>query len=488
MNKLFLLLLLHILLFFNSFSQVCDCEKTFQWMIQTFEKNDAGFQYIIHKNGIDDYDRHTKQYIAKVKNVHLASVCQTLLTEWLHYFRPGHIGFYVKEPQADQSVNTEATIRNRFKNTATVNLNEEELKTLLEKKKNKLPIEGIWSSKGYRIGIVREEKPDTHFIAFILKADSVYWMPKQIKAKLKPVDKNHHFSVEYYKKDHSIEITKAELVTISGSLLNLYNTYWIREYPKVTLSQKENLLIKTNSAEIPFIEKLSEKTLYLRIPSFRMEEKKNIDSILALYDKQITTTVNLIIDIRNGTGGSDQSYRKLLPYLYTQAFRQIGVQLYATELSAQGYDKYASLFTDSETVKDCRSVATRMRANLGRFIDQSDHKFNLDSSYQVLPYPRQVAILCNKNNGSTDEQFLLDSKQSKKVKILGRPTGGMLDISNMNEVDSPDGIFELYYCMSKSYRIPDYCIDGVGIQPDVFMDDFIPEEDWIDYAQSYLEK
>jgi len=75
----------------------------------------------------------------------------------------------------------------------------------------------------------------------------------------------------------------------------------------------------------------------------------------------------------------------------------------------------------------------------------------------------------------------------QKVKIFGRPTFGTLDISNMTYVDFPDGNYQLGICMSRSYRIPDLTIDGTGVQPDCFLDDFIRIADWVDYARPILE-
>ena len=129
-----------------------------------------------------------------------------------------------------------------------------------------------------------------------------------------------------------------------------------------------------------------------------------------------------------------------------------------------------------------------MRENTGKFINLSDETVSTMSLDKILPYPQKVAIICNQNNGSTDEQFLITAKQSRKVKVFGRPTGGMLDISNINEVDFPNGKFVLGYAMSKSYRIPNYCIDGVGVQPDCFIDDAISESDWIEYTKTVLEQ
>ena len=163
------------------------------------------------------------------------------------------------------------------------------------------------------------------------------------------------------------------------------------------------------------------------------------------------------------------------------------MQLYSTELNAKAFEKYAKQYTDTADTNYCLRVAKKMRENPGTFITFGQ-TYDIDTLPKVFPYPQKVAILCNHNNGSTDEQFLIEAKQSRKVKVFGRPTGGMLDISNVNFVDFPDGKFVLAYGMSKSYRIPDYCIDGVGIQPDYFIDEAVKENDWIEYTRKVLEQ
>jgi len=78
------------------------------------------------------------------------------------------------------------------------------------------------------------------------------------------------------------------------------------------------------------------------------------------------------------------------------------------------------------------------------------------------------------------------AKQSKKVKLFGKTTHGMLDISNVNIINSPCNDFELYYGLSKSFRIPDFAIDDIGLQPDYFMDRTIPEYAWVDHVDKML--
>ncbi len=62
----------------------------------------------------------------------------------------------------------------------------------------------------------------------------------------------------------------------------------------------------------------------------------------------------------------------------------------------------------------------------------------------------------------------------------------MLDISNVNIVTSPCGDIELYYGLSKSYRIPDFPVDDIGLQPDVFIDKTIDPKNWLNFVRDHL--
>lgn len=469
-------------------SQSCNCAESFSWMKNTFEENDAGFHYVIDKKGLEDYNKHNLLFTEKIKNISSKEECQILMIQWLKYFRPGHIAVILKDPLVDGKTPSKEDIRNKFKNEKSIDLTENKLIQLLNKRKSPDPIEGIWTSDNYTIGILANEGQSNKYTAFIIRADSVFWMPGQLKAEFVFNSADDDYSVDYFMKDHSRQTRKAKFINASSNVFSMQGSLWSRLYPKSTLSKQEEVLLAFSNSNFPFVESLSKKTLYLRIPSFAAEQKKNIDSVLAKYDAQIKKTSNLIIDIRNGTGGGDASYAKIIPYLYTNPIRSIGVQFYSTELNAKAFEAYAKLYEDTSNMRFCMGIAKRMKENIGKFIDASDNKFEMNSLGKVLPRPMNVAIICNENNGSTDEQFLIDAKQSRKVKVYGRPTGGMLDISNMNMIDFPDGNFTLGYCMSKSYRIPNYTIDGVGIQPDYFLDESIPETDWVYYVKSMLEQ
>lgn len=467
----------------------CGCASSFKWLQKTFEENDAGFLNVVNRKGRSNYQQFTDSIAAKAEKIVRAENCKELMDEWLHYFRTGHIGAYLKVGSASANANkSEKDIKSLFASTPRIDLTEARLKEKLSRKKNINPIEGIWSYSNYRIGVIEDSKLQGIFRGFILNADGVYWQPGQIKVNFKSKD-SRTFAAEYFLQDHTADSTTATLEDKKGLILNLERNKWVKEYPKIQSDKSEELWLRMLSTSTPFVSKLNTKTAYLRIPSFLAEQRQIIDSVLEKNRSVLLSAPNLIIDIRNGTGGSDGSFRGLIPFLYTNPIRVENIDLLATELNAQGYEKYARMVpSDTANFNRGNGIAKRMRQNIGKFIPLNNDVVSIWEEDSVMRFPQKVAIICNHNNGSADEQFLLLAKQSTKVKVFGEPTFGELDFSNVNVVFSLNNKFVLAYCMSRSNRVPNYCIDSVGIQPDYYIDKSIEPAEWINFVQNILEK
>lgn len=361
----------------TTFSQNCDCKATFEWVKETFENNDAGFQYIIDKKGEELYNVHNQMYFTKVNSIENPEECETIIREWLTFFRKSHIEF--------------------------------------------------------------------HFIG----------------------EKNN----ETIDSNPIIEETKIEIDEVDPL------------YKKFLESQK------------PFIERLNSSTLYLRIPSFMPTEKPLIDDLLEKHENEILNTENLIIDIRNGTGGSDNSYQNILPFIYTNPIRIPSVEYLSTLLNNQrmyelatntGFALEFGIQTTEEEKLDLMEKYEKLNNHLGEFVNLNAEKTKILKFDTVYEFPKQVALIINENNVSTDEQFILEAKQSKKVKLFGRTTKGGLDMSNLYLTYSEDKQFVLVYALSKSLRIPHMTIEDIGIMPDFFLDEEIPEYEWINYVSGIL--
>jgi hypothetical protein len=465
-----------------TFGQNCSCADNFVWLKETFEKNDAGFQYVIDKKGQADYKKHTDIYAEKVKAITDKELCAEALSEWLRYFRRGHLWLQsiAKKEVKDKEKIDDDKVRKRFKDWEKYAYNEKEFNSYVSQLK--VPgLEGIWSSPPYKIGI---RKVNNEYIGFVLEADGVYWSKTQVKFKIK--DDNGKLSGTYYMRDHSAsEIKSAKL--LGNNYLSTGSSLFKRITPTFPADKSLDLAFKFQSTEVPLFEKLSDKTVILRIPSFDGSAKKQIDSLILINMPLISKTDNLIIDLQNNGGGSDGSFSKIIPLIYTDPIKVIGLEYLSTPLNNQRMADFAKdPDASAEDKKWVNDALEKLNKNLGKFVNLDSSIVSTETLDTVYAYPKRVAIIVNGGCGSTTEQFLLAAKQSKKVKLFGVTTFGSLDISNMHSVKSPCNDLELGYCLSKSYRIPDFTIDGIGLQPDYYIDKTIPRYEWIEYVNKIL--
>ena len=128
----------------------------------------------------------------------------------------------------------------------------------------------------------------------------------------------------------------------------------------------------------------------------------------------------------------------------------------------------------------------KLEKRLGQFVNLESSIVNIDTMKTIYSNPKNVGIIINEGNASTTEQFLLAAKQSKKVKLFGTTTMGLLDVSNLYAVKSPCNEFELGYSLSRSMRIPEMTIDNKGIQPDYYIDKSVPKYKWVDFVNEIL--
>lgn len=476
---------LSILFFGQVFAQDCNCEKNLSWAKKTFEENDAGFAFVLDKKGKDQYELHNKTLFEKAKDIKQLEECSNLIYDWMTFFRKGHIGIRLNKdqkdatPEAKKPLDDEA-VRTKFKDWETYPYQEKEFNKYLSKI-TKPTFEGIWISPPYTIGVIKKGKD---YIGFIIKADGVYWSEKQVKFKI--FEEESSLKSNFYYRDHSKVVTD-QVELIGNNHLQIGNIHLVRKTPEFKEDKYIEQYYSTISNDKPSMTSLDENSLYFRIPSFDHSQKKAIDSLLLANHSKIIKTKNLIIDVRNNGGGSDVSYREIIPYLYTNPIRIVSVEMYSTTLNNERMKKFMNDPEWSEEDKKWASESyEKLIAKLGKFVNLEEKAVGENKLDTVYEYPKNVGILINEGNGSTTEQFLLAVKQSKKVKLFGTTTSGILDISNMNFVPSPCDEFQLGYCLSKSLRIPEMAIDDKGIQPDYYIDKSIPKYRWIEHVQNIL--
>lgn len=455
-HKRQVLIFLTIVLATKMFGQNCDCENSFTWMKEIFEANDAGFQYVINKKGISEYEKHNAEFLEKIKSAKDNYECVEHLNNWLYFFRKGHIEIALLKD--DITENSQEDVQT-FPDWETVDVDTIALKKYLDAKKE-IDLEGIWQNESYTIGV---KNIDNQFIGFVIDSQNKEWETGQIKFRIYPD------SAIYYMRDHSAKRVKRARLISSNWLFfdNQFDFY--RVYPK-----QEDKFFKSIRDKQPYLERLNKQTVYLRIPAFHYEADA-IDSVILTNKKKIHSTKNLIIDLRYNGGGSDNAWGLLLPIIYTNPIRQKSCSFLSSEINNQVLRKYQG-----------DAFYEKLNDNLGKFVLLFGEKYFINRADRIYKNPKNIAVIVNEYCASSTEQFLLACKQSKKVKIFGKVTMGALDFANLNTVLSPCENFKLYYAMSKDVDIENYPIDDIGIQPDYFLDDAIPEHQWIEYVNAIL--
>ncbi len=481
MKKIKLVLVSFLLIPAFAVAQPCDCNKNFEWLKKTFEENDAGFLYALQQKGRQAYEDHNKRIAEKIKSAKTLNECTPLLSEWLRFFRSGHVGMRLLQ-QPSPAANAAQNGRQQFTNWETNHINTTEFKKYLDKTKTP-GYEGIWQTPPYSIAI---KKVGDQYIGSILESGADTWTPGQVKLKFS-VKENEASSV-FYMRDHS-PVESGNVALIGNNHLQIGNFNLTRTYPLMDDETKYEQYFKMLGAQKPYMELLNNNTLYFRIPSFQDSEKKAIDSVINANRQKILSTKNLIIDIRNGTGGSDASYKEILPFIYTNPVRTVGVEYLSTKLNNQrmlDFINKPEYGFDEEGKQWAKTAYEKLDKALGKFVNINESNVTIDKYDTIYPYPQNVGIIINQGNGSTDEQFLLAAKQSKKVKLFGTTTRGVLDVSNMYFVNAPCNEFELGYSLTRSMRIPEFTIDDKGLQPDFYLDKSIPPYEWTQYVNDIL--
>ncbi len=484
MTKINLVLVILLLTTAFAFAQNCDCKTNYEWVKKTIEENDAGFQYVLQDKGQQAYADLNKRILDKVQNAKTLDECAPILYEWLRFFRIGHLSIQPINQQSQpqpQQADTQKPKKD-FSNWETFSIKTEDFKKYLDKNRVS-DYEGIWETEPYKIGIKKE---GDRYIGFIIESGADTWTKGQVKLKFSIAEDK--MNSVFYMRDHSPE--ESDRGTIIGkNYLQIGSFSLSRIYPNIVDEPKYTQYLKSLGAKLPYLEQLNETTLYLRIPSFNNKYKKDIDSVLSVNKGKILSTKNLIVDLRNNGGGSDGSYSEIIPYLYTNSIRAIGVEYLSTKLNNKrmldfiNNPEYGASDKDKEWAKESYD---KLESKLGQFVSLNDRVVSVEKKDTIYPFPQNVGIIINRGCGSTTEQFLLEAKQSKKVKLFGVTTYGALDMSNMYFVDSPCKEFQLGYALSRSMRIPDFTIDGKGIQPDYYLDRSIPQYDWINSVNMIL--
>jgi hypothetical protein len=302
------------------------------------------------------------------------------------------------------------------------------------------------------------------------------------------------FNTELYNNHKTAALEKSKNTDNQGCIivLNEYASFFKDEhiYIEGKAEKKQDVIeIDDQKEDKPEIEAktLASNIFYIRISSFKYENIDPVRDLMVKNKKHIEKSKALIIDIRDNFGGTDEVYQPLLPYVLTNPLRIMNVEFLSTPTLISGLRNYALQNLPKDSLKAIQQIEDDLREykeNLGKFVLYDGKKVTLDTIQLHAKGPKQIIFLANKNVASAGENFLFSVRQSKKVKILGTPSMGVLDYGSIREFELGCDNYTLYLPTYRSARLPYYPIDNIGIQPDVYLDDTV--DDWLDFAIEYI--
>lgn len=457
-----------------TFAQDCTCTTSFDFLTEHISVNYSGYGDKTMGQAADSLRLFTQQLRLQTEPLlQKDSACWALCNRWLSWFHDGHLYMRIKQVEGNPN-----EIRALYAAHERIPVQKNELIAYL-KEQSTDTLEGIWAMDegNYCVALLKKPSANRVYAGIILQADSVYWTPGQVKFEMLAPDSNGAIKARYFMRDHSEKILKA---TFNANKLNFEEIgQWSRMQADAACTPQK----KTNP--MPYsIEALDSNTLLFRVPTMGDQYWKSMDSLVKAEKKRLGSMPNWIIDCRNNGGGSDITFKPLLPYLYTNRVKLDRMQILATTDNAE---KFTKLKSDKNLPWINRRyygyLAGKLKRRNGSFVGNSGtFTYRL---FKTTSMPQKVVILTNRGCASSCEQFILYAQQSKKVTLMGESTGGVLDFSNLHESPFPCGNWTIWYPTSRSNRVPaGRGLDNVGIPPHVSINQ--KDADWIQAARQFL--
>ncbi|NJC27299.1 S41 family peptidase [Neolewinella antarctica] len=326
-------------------------------------------------------------------------------------------------------------------------------------------IAGDYAFANYLVRVVPTGNSPGRYVAYILHADGVYWQKGQVKFELTATDdggfdssfrlRNHELSED--RRAHRLDDTRL----LAGGVI--WKSTSINKKSDPALDQQ----IMAAESERPILYRYDDKTVVIRFPSFAAEWSDHTDSLVAANNKLLTTN-NLVIDLRGNQGGSDRTYESVMNIIKTRpATTDYDVSFLNTEDNRAVLEQYVDPERYPRDVIDyVKNVIGQLAESPDGFVVLNPTTSGVTPSDHARRYPERVAVLIDRNCGSSGEQFALDARESWRVKLFGEPTAGGIDASNLQSLEGPCGNYSLIYTSTVTSRADIVPIDGIGVQPD----------------------
>lgn len=474
-------LVLGIVFWCNSvFGQPCKCDSLFIETQKIVENNYAGWFDKVNSTNLNTYKNWTKTYYELSAKTTSDSICFATLQQWITFFKDSHLKLKFNKPRypSKQTIQVNKTIE-----ILTSALTEKQIENYLANQKNLDPIEGIYISSSYTLGIT---KINEHlFYATILTTTNSNWKAGEVKL---TIEKNNNtYKGTFYQGDKTD--TSQHLVKLVDNILDFDIIFFEKISPNVTTKRdiKEYEMSKDKYA--PSITFKGNDMAVFTFPSFQNNSYEQLEYLLKKYEKQLETIPYWTIDLSNNSGGDYEVGMQLLKYFYTKpiieykAEMRMTPQNFDTWFNAYIKDIYENL--DTKNKKKYDDYFDSMKANYGKFFNTSGKAIDTITLEKTLPFPKKIGILINKNTVSSGELFTIIARQSDKVIVFGENSGGMMDYGNIVQYKTTCTALKVQLPINRQLWLnTGFSVDKEGIKPTIYL----TGENWLTQVYQALKK
>ena len=218
---------------------------------------------------------------------------------------------------------------------------------------------------------------------------------------------------------------------------------------------------------------LDSVTNYLRISSFSISLKQELEQFYQSIDSSVQEKPYLIIDLRDNGGGAEECYTDLLKYHCTKPLTIDLADVWVSPDNIRKYEKEGHPEELIERMKNARPFT---------FIPLTQ---NAITSWEIdgTGFPERIALIFNKKTASSAEGMIMYAMQSDKVITLGENSGGYLGYGNVKTEMVPCGKYIISSTTTMYSEKSKF--EFIGITPQIKLK---PDQDWVKSAVMVLHK
>ncbi len=444
-------------------AQECDCLSQFLYIKNYIENNNPAFQSL--KSNYEEYENYRKQVkvltdlTGKEKSI---DRCAIYLEDYFLLLKDNHSGIDLNISRLPIDLNSQRSIDD-FKQTKNYQSFEKVRidTTAFAAKLKSRPfndIEGIYTNGGsLYFGIIKSKRDS--YKGIVLRKTSLLDVGHVLMDIKRKDDNTFAFTLHYGLLAFNFQNIYMKIKPDRGRITEL-------GFTKVGVEEAED--VKPYEFRL-----LDSATNYLRISSFSISLKQELELFYQSVDSSVQEKPYLILDLRDNGGGAEECYIYLLKYLYTKPF---AVDLADVWVSPDNIRKYESEGHPEELIERMKN------ATPFTFIPLTQ---NAVTSLEIngTRYPEKIALIFNKKTASSAEGMIIYAMQSDKVITLGENSGGYLGYGNVKSETTPCGKYIISSTTTRYLEKSKF--EFTGITPQIKLKE---EQDWVKSAITVLQK